>query len=216
MNIKAVIFDMDGVIVDSEPIESLAWERVLAEYGVKPIFNSWGLIHSPGAPTIDYVIEKHKLINHDIDTIKIKKRMFFEEIVLAGVSSLPGVATLIKKFKKAKIKIGLASSRNESQVKITIRELGFAGKFEQVIGFSEDVKRKPAPDIYLKVAKLLNVEPSTCVAIEDTENGIKSAKAAGMKVIAAPNRWTEHQDFAKADKIVNNLSEITILMLKNL
>lgn len=214
--IKAVIFDMDGVIVDSEPIESLAWEKVLAEYDKKPIFNSWGLIHAPGVGTLKEVVERHGLDNQDIDIIRSKKRKYFEEIVLAGISPMPGLLQLLKRLKKEKIKVAVASGRNERHVKIIIHELGFDREFDEIIGFSEDVKRKPAPDAFLKAANKLGIKQSMCVAIEDTENGVISAKTAGMKVIAVPNKWTAYQNFSKADKIVNSLSEISLPMLKSL
>ncbi len=214
--IKAVIFDMDGVIVDSEPIESLAWEKILAEYGVKPIFQNWGLIHNPGNVVLKEIIKRHGLAEQDSDFIKTKKRKFFEEIILSGISPMPGILPLMQKLKKAKIRIGLASSRNERQVRVVIQELEFDNEFDVIVGVNDEMKRKPAPDIFLKTASLLKVKVTECVAIEDTENGVASAKAAGMKVIAVPNKWTAHQDFSKADKIVKSLPEITIATLENL
>ena len=216
MTVKAVIFDMDGVIVDSEPIESLAWEKVLAKYGKKPLYHPWGLIHSPGEPTINGIIEKYNFPKEELELIRVLKRNFFEAIVSEGIKPLLGMPQLIKKLKKAKIKIGVASGRNEKQVLAVIKELHFDEFFDQIVGFSEEVKRKPAPDVYLKAASLLKVKTSDCMAIEDTENGVAAAKAAGMKVIAVPNKWTKHQDFSQADKIIKNLSEITMPLLKSL
>jgi len=216
MNLKAVIFDMDGVIVDSEPIESMAWEKVLARYGKTPFYHPWGLIHAPGEPTINGIIEKYNFPKEEVELIRVLKRNFFEEIVSEGIKPLLGMSQLIKKLKKAKIKIGVASGRNEKQVLVVIRELHFNEFFDQIVGFNEEVKRKPAPDVYLKAANLLKVKTLYCMAIEDTENGVKAAKAAGMKVIAVPNKWTAHQNFSKADRVVSSLSEITMSMLKDL
>jgi HAD superfamily hydrolase (TIGR01509 family) len=217
MSIKAVIFDMDGVIVDSEPIESLAWEKVLAEYGIKPIYEQWGLIHTVGGiPTIRDIINKHNLPEEDIEIIRVKKRGFYEEQINKGISPMPGFVPLLKILKIHKLKVGVASTRNEHQVKVVIRKLKFEKEFDGIAGFSEDVRRKPAPDIYLKTATKLGVEPKLCVAFEDSETGILAAKRAGMKVIAVPNQYTMYQDFSKADKIVDSLSEITIPILESL
>ncbi len=215
MTTKAVIFDMDGVIVDSEPIESLAWEKVLAEYDKKPIFNPWGLIHTVGLPTVRDIIKKHNLPEEDIEIIKVKKRGFYEEQINKGISPMPGFVSLLKILKKQKLKVGVASTRNERQVGIVVRKLKFEKEFDEVVGFSEDVRRKPAPDIFLKVAEKLEINPADCLVIEDSKTGIIAAKRAGMTVIAVPNRYTMYQDFSKADKIVKSLSEITMAMLRN-
>jgi len=211
LHLKAVIFDMDGVIVDSEPIESRAWEKVLLEFGAKPIFKSWGLINDPGNTFLKEIVERHGLKDQSSEIIKIKKRKYFEEFVQLGVAPIPGMIALMQKLKKAKIKTAIASSRNERQVRVVIQELEFNNEFDIIVGANEEIKRKPAPDIFLKTAQQLNVKPTDCVAIEDTENGIISAKAAGMYAIAVPNKWTKHQDFSKADKIVKSLSELTPL-----
>jgi HAD superfamily hydrolase (TIGR01509 family) len=216
MNVKAVIFDMDGVIIDSEPIESLAWEKVLAEYKRKPIFNSSGLIHEVGQGSQDDIVSKHNLSGEDLNVIRIKKRAFFEELIIKDLSSMSGMESLLEKIKIEKIKLAVASTRNERQVKLIINRLGFEKHFSVIVGFNEKIRRKPFPDVFLAAASELKISPSFCVAIEDSGAGVTAGKSAGMKVIAVPNKWTKHQDFSKADKIINSLSEITINVLKNL
>jgi HAD superfamily hydrolase (TIGR01509 family) len=210
MSVKAVIFDMDGVIVDSEPIESLAWEKILIEYKKKPIYLHSGLIHQVGAADFNEIISRHDLSGENIEEIRIKKRGFFEEIILKDGTLLTGVTALLKKLKKEKIKLAVASSRNERQVKIVIDRLELTKYFGAIVGYNEELRRKPFPDIFLAAAANLKIKPSLCVVIEDSESGVIAGKNAGMKVIAVPNRYTANQDFSKADKVVNNLSEITM------
>jgi HAD superfamily hydrolase (TIGR01509 family) len=214
MSVKAVIFDMDGVIVDSEPIESLAWEKILIEYRKKPIYRHSGLIHEVGAEDFNEIISRHDLSGENIEEIRIKKRSFFEEIILKDATLLTGMAALLEKLKKQKIKLAVASSRNERQVKIVIDRLGLTKYFGAIVGYSEKLRRKPSPDIFLAAAAKLKIAPSLCVVIEDSESGVLAGKNAGMKVIAVPNKYTAHQDFSKADKVVNNLSEITLKMFE--
>jgi HAD superfamily hydrolase (TIGR01509 family) len=215
MMIKAVIFDMDGVIIDSEPIESLSWEKILREYGKEPIINEWGLVHPVGTKAFDYVMSKHGLVE-DVEVIRNKKRKIYLELVLKNPNLMPGFLKLLKELTKQKIKIAVASNRYEEHVALIIEKLGVSSSFNALIGFSPDIEVKPAPDIYLKAAKALGVDPKNCIAIEDSEPGVIAAKAAGMKAIAVPNRYTIYQDFSKADKIVKSLSEITMPTLEAL
>lgn len=215
MMTKAVIFDMDGVIIDSEPIESLSWEKILAQYGKKPIISEWGLVHKVGTKSFDYVMEKHGL-TEDVDVIRNKKREIFINLVLKNPILMPGFLELLKKLKKQKIKIAVASNRYQEHVKLIMKSLKIQESFSALIGYSPNIEVKPAPDIYLKAAKMLKVLPKDCLVIEDSEPGVFAAKAAGMKVLAVPNKWTAHQDFSKADKVVNSLSEITVEMLRSL
>jgi len=129
---------------------------------------------------------------------------------------MSGVLSLLKIVKKEKLKIALASSRNETHVKLIINRLGLDKYFNVIVGYNTQVKRKPSPDIFLKTEDNLAINSSTCVVIEDSQSGVVAGKSAGMKVIAVPNKYTMYQDFSKADKIVSSLSEITIPMLKNL
>ena len=210
--IKAVIFDMDGVIIDSEPIESLAWEKVLAEYDKQPIFNDNGLIHVVGRNSLEEIIKKHGL-KDDPEVIRFRKRVVFADLVVQNLIPKLGFTKLLKALKKERFKLALASNRFEKHVLLIADKLKIKKSFKAIIGNSPEIKTKPAPDIFLKAAKQLGINPEYCLVIEDSEYGIVAAKRAGMKVIAVPNKYTMYQDFSKADKIVKSLSDITMKML---
>lgn len=215
MMIKAVIFDMDGVIIDSEPIESLSWEKILIGYGKKPIISEWGLVHKVGTKSIDFVLGKHGLIEKE-EIIRDKKRKIFIDLVLRNLILMPGFLELFKRFKKEKLKIAVASNRHEEHVLLIMDKLGIKTSLDAIAGFGPKIKTKPAPDIFLKAAKKLKIDPKYCLVIEDSEPGVTAAKAARMQVIAVPSKYTKHQDFSGADKIVKSLSEITMKALKTL
>lgn len=216
--IKAVIFDLDGVIVDSEPIHSKSLEILLKDYGKTPIFNTQGLIHEVG-PSGDFtyveLIRKYSL-TEPLETIKQKRRAIFTKLLQEKLVPLPGFTKLLKIVKKENLKVAIASNRLPEHLFLMLENLGVKEMFDVVIGKNKLFAVKPAPDIYLKTADELSIEPKYCVAIEDSETGVLSAHAAGMKVIAVPNRYTSYQDFLKADKIVNSLSDITIPLLNSL
>src|SRR3989344_4953267 len=203
-NIKAVIFDMDGVIADTELLNSMAWEKLLEERRIKPILNNQGLVHEVGPVSDDVyrvIMERHG-IKEEIDTIRKIRRKFFEELVKEKITPLPGFLELIKTLKKRKIRIAIASNRVIDHVYLVLDCL--------------KVKKKPEPDIYLKTAEELRLKPNKCIVLEDSETGILAGNKAGMEVIAVPNKYTKHHDFSKADKVVKSLSDITISMLNNL
>lgn len=210
--IKAVIFDMDGLIVDSEPIHSFSLEKLLLEYGKKPVFNEQGLIHNvgeAGEESFNFLRERYSL-NEDINVWKEKRRAIFAELVRKnGVRSMPGFLTLLKKLQKKKFKIALSSNRILDHVVLILDKLGVKDAFDVIVGPGEKLRFKPAPDIYLKTAELLNLQPNECIAIEDSEMGVIAGKKAGMKVIAIPSKYTKSHDFSNADKVVDSLSKIT-------
>lgn len=217
-NIKAVIFDMDGVIIDSEPIHSQSWEILLKEYKIKPQFTSSGLIHEVGPvgnDTYRAIMERHNL-KEELEIVRRKRRQIFYDLIKTKGSLIEGVLKLIKLLKKENIKLAVASNRIIESVYFIIETLGIKNFFEVIIGRDSEIKPKPAPDIFLKTASAIGVKPNECLVLEDSETGVLSAKAAGMKVIAIPNKFTNHQNFSKADKIVNSLNEVTISLLQSL
>lgn len=216
--IKAVIFDMDGVIIDSEPLQSKAHKKFLSKYKVKPIFNDEGLLQTVGLTGDESYLEilnRHGL-EIEVEIMKTKVRSIFMKLITKNPKPMVGLIQLLKLLHDNKIKIAVASSRIEKFVIIILSKLEIFDKFAVVVGANEKLKRKPAPDIYLKCAKVLGLSPSVCVAIEDSEIGIASAKAAGIKVIAVPNKYTKSHDFSKADKIVKSLKDIDLKLINSL
>ena len=215
--IKAVIFDMDGVIVDSEPIESLSLEKLLRKYGKTPQYNKEGLIHTVGlaGETYKQVSKKYNL-KEDIEVLKKIKRKIFRDLVEKKLTVIPGFIDLVRMLKEEKMKIALASNRFVDLVFFMLNKIKAKDLFDVIVGASDEIKPKPSPDIYLQVARELKIKPADCVALEDAETGIVAAKKAGMKVIAIPNKYTKSHNFAKADKIVKSLSQITLPLIHSL
>lgn len=216
--IKAVIFDMDGLIADTESIESKALEKLLQEYGKTPRYYGNGLIHVVGlAGDQTWVDLKTSYgINDDIALLRQRKRDIFEEIIKKGVKPFDGFFALLDELKKNKFRLALASNRVIHHIYLILKELHVKEYFDVIVGPSEKRKHKPHPDIYLETAKLLKVKPQECLALEDTEYGIHSANSAGMKVIAIPNRYTKDHDFSKADKVVKSLQSVTMELISSL
>lgn len=207
--IKAVIFDLDGLIVDSEPIESKSLEILLRKYGRIPEYQENGLIHTAGMAgnTYNVLREKYKLAD-DIKILRRKKRRIYTSLLKNNLTPFNGFSELIILLKSRKIKTALASNRNRKHLKLILKQMGIINSFDAVIGPSTKRRHKPAPDIYLAAAKKLKVYPNNCIVLEDSETGINAGKAAGMKVIAIPNKYTKNQNLTKADIFANSLEDI--------
>jgi HAD superfamily hydrolase (TIGR01509 family) len=208
--IKAVIFDMDGLMIDSEPLQSKSIEKILKEYGVDPDYDELGLVQIIGITAKEnfrILKDKHR-INEDIDILVDKKQNAYLEILKENLVSMPGLVELLNLLKEKGIKMGVASSSKLDHIELVLSGLGIRDYFEIVVSGELLEKSKPHPEIYLTAAKQLGVGPKEAIALEDAEMGVISASSAGIKVIAVPNSSTKKQNFSKAILIVSSLEDI--------
>lgn len=214
--IKAVIFDMDGLLVDSEPFWRKAHMTVVAEEGFT--ITEDDVREMAGRGTDHVVAEWGERFNWDASknadiTERIVKNVISR--VAESGKALPGVYKLIETIKQQGIPMAVASSSSPELIEVTLKKLDVE-KFMTVIRSTRDEKNsKPFPDVYLTVARLLDVEPSECLVFEDSLNGVKAAKAAGMRCIAVPELPYDSARFAEADMIVNSLEVVDWVTIQN-
>jgi len=213
--IKAVIFDMDGVIVDSEPINyeviRIAFEKAGVKISKKEFIEEW-VVKGTGSRE---AIKRHDIKMSLEDLQKIKKKIYLD-VLKRKVKLKPDAKRTIINLHK-KYKLALASQGHRYNVDIIVKKFKLSKFFQAIIGKQDVNKGKPNPEIFLKASKELKVKPEECLVIEDTEKGIIAAKRAGMICIAVPDSWTKrYNDFLKADLVVNLLGEINIDVIKNL
>jgi HAD superfamily hydrolase (TIGR01509 family) len=213
--IKAVIFDMDGVIVDSEPINyeviRITFEKAGVKISKKEFIEEW-VVKGTGSRE---AIKRHDIKMSLEDLQKIKKKIYLD-VLKRKVKLKPDAKRTIINLHK-KYKLALASQGHRYNVDIIVKKFKLSKFFQAIIGKQDVNKGKPNPEIFLKASKELKVKPEECLVIEDTEKGIIAAKRAGMVCIAVPDTWTKkYNDFSKADLVVNLLGEITIDVIKNL
>jgi HAD superfamily hydrolase (TIGR01509 family) len=216
--LQAVIFDMDGVIIDSEPIYSEVNDIIFNRYGIIIEKEEYSTFVGRTAQDVwAHIKNKHKLSESVDNLIRMENDGFIEQFKLrSDINAIKGSLELIDELHKNNIILGLASSSLRRTISAVIDFFDINSYFKAVVS-GEDVQRgKPAPDIFLHTAKLLKVEPDNCIVIEDSRNGVKSAKASGMKCIGYKNINSGNQDLSDADLITDDLSSINYEELKSM
>jgi len=205
----AVIFDMDGVLVDSE----VHWRKVEHEF-LAELVPGWSetdqqrILGMSAYDVHSLLVEKYglkKTRDEYVDHYRLMARRIYGE----RSSLLEGAAESLEQLHRARITLGLASSSPHDWIGIVLDRFGFRQYFKAVIS-SDDVggKGKPLPGIYLHAAAQIDYPPSRCVAIEDSRKGVQSAKAAGMKCVGLRNGFNGEQNLSAADYIVQTLRDL--------
>lgn len=207
---NAVIFDMDGVIVDTEPLTDAHHKRYLQELGAdleaKPFEPQRGM-NSRG--TWEVFKEMYQL-DHDIDfLIESGREKYVEHLkTLDEIPVVDGVVELIHQLHAAGYRIALASSSNPKRIDLFLNQLKLIDYFETAVSGDDVEHGKPAPDCYLLAAKRLGAQPQQCVVIEDALFGVRAAKAAGMKCLGFAGLPHNDQDLSEADVIIKDFHQI--------
>ncbi len=202
---------MDGVLIDSEPFHKEVEEKLYAGLGVS-------LTHEEqqrfvGMKPKDIWTYVCRNMEGDVDVnelVENEKRAKCDEIVKRTIVCIDGVDVLIKDLKEAGFNLSVASSSPHELIEIITARLGIRTYFDFVVS-GEDVENgKPHPDIFLKVAELYGCEPVSCLVVEDSKNGAKAAKAAGMKCLGFQNLNSGNQDLSIADKVVDSFKGLQV------
>jgi HAD superfamily hydrolase (TIGR01509 family) len=207
--IRAVVFDLDGVLIDSEHVWDEVREALAHERG-----GNW----HPGAQrdmmgmsSPEWSRYMHERIGLGEPPAEIN-RLVVERMVgryASGPPWLPGAREAVRRL-AAVFELGLASSSNRELIDLVLAAGGLAPLFRATVSSEEVAAGKPAPDVYLEAARRLGVEPGACTAVEDSHNGIRAAKAAGMRCLAIPNmRFPPGDAVAEADLVLGSLDELT-------
>jgi HAD superfamily hydrolase (TIGR01509 family) len=214
--IDAVIFDLDGVLLDSEQVWNEAKEELVRERG-----GSWDADaprHMMGMSSPEWSAYLRDELGVDMDAAEISddvvrrlERIYREELPLLD-GAMEAVERLARRWP-----LGLASSSNREIIDLFLELAGVGDRFAVTLSSEEVARGKPAADVYLEVARRLAVEPPLCVAVEDSENGIRAARAAGMWVLALPNpHYPPGPDaLAEADEVIGSLHELTPARLES-
>ena len=209
--IKALIFDFDGLILETETPIYNTWNEVYRSFGCKLPLDAWvTLIGGENSP-FDPFTELEKQVGHPLDETAIEPpRRKHEMALIEAQPILPGVKQYLKDAKQLDLKIGLATSSTHAWVTGHLTRLGLIDYFD-CIQSRDDVRRvKPTPEVYQNVIDKLAVHPNEAIAFEDSPNGIKAAKSAGLFCVAVPNDMTRNLNLNQADLILSSLLDMPL------
>ncbi|MEO5888422.1 MAG: HAD family phosphatase [Anaerolineales bacterium] len=217
--IKALIFDFDGLILDTETPDFHVWQNIYQEHGFELPHDEWGkIVGGYGLSDFDAAEHLSLLAQGRLDSISLRDRHRSESHSMTLEQPvLPGVLDTIHEAKRLGLKLAIASSSSHSWVDTHARRLGIFEHFDAVI-CSDDVgagRTKPKPDLYLLALTQLKVQKDEAVVFEDSPNGVTAARSAGIFVVAVPNPVTSLLQFDGVDLMLTSLSDLYLPRLLN-
>ena len=209
MVIRALVFDFDGLICDTETSAFETARAIYAEHGVELTVEQWqDRIGTRGRPWYaDLEAAVGPLSNRDV--VVEKRRLAHHEQVRAE-AAMPGVEAFVVDASDAGLALAVASSSSAGWVREHLDRLGLLDRFAVLSCANDEVPAKPDPHVYRLAVERLGVTPHDATAFEDSPNGIAAARAAGLRCIAVPNRITEGLDLSAADVVVRSFADLAV------
>jgi HAD superfamily hydrolase (TIGR01509 family) len=207
----AVVFDMDGVLIQSEEVWDEVREAYVRERGGRYDAEIQRAMMGMSSPEWSRLLHEHAGVPDEPDTInaEVVRRML--AAYRDHLPLIPGAVDAVQRL-AARFPLGLASSSNRELIETVLDVAGLASFFAATVSSEEVAHGKPAPDVYLEAARRMSVAPEHCAAVEDSHGGIRSAKSAGMRVVAIPNPSYPpgEEALALADVTIGSLDELTV------
>jgi putative hydrolase of the HAD superfamily len=218
-SVKALIFDFDGLILDTETPDVRAWENIYAEHGLAFPMESWAqIIGGSGASKFDAAAHLQALLGDPLDLEALQARQnHISHSMVAQQSVLPGVMNYLHEAKQLGLKLAIASSSPHSWVDTHAKRLGVFDYFDKVICADEvgPGRTKPNPDLFLLALDHLKVRKNEAIVFEDSPNGVRAARAAGVFVVAVPNSVTSQLSIENANLTLRSLTDLSLNELLN-
>ena len=211
--IRAIVFDFDGLILDTEEPVYRSWLEVYEAHGEELQFERWAQI--VGSTTIGFHPQHHleERLGRPLSKEVLERRIGRRTELILAQKVLPGVVQHLESAQAMGLKLGVASSSTADWVTGHLARLGILDRFDCVRCRDDVANAKPEPDLYLAALDCLGVRASEAIAIEDSPNGVMAAKRAGMRCVAIPNSITAQLDLGQADLLYGSLAEVTMAEL---
>ncbi|HEV2968122.1 MAG TPA: HAD family hydrolase [Candidatus Dormibacteraeota bacterium] len=211
--IRALVFDFDGLILDTEEPVYRSWLEVYQAHGEELPFERW--IQIVGSTTAGFHPQHHleERLGRPLPKEVLDRRVGRRTEMILAQEALPGVVRHLEEARAMALKLGVASSSTNDWVRGHLARLGILESFDCIRCRDDVTNAKPEPDLYISVLECLGVRASEAIAIEDSPNGVLAAKRAGLRCVAIPNSITAGLDLGQADLILGSLAELTLAEL---
>ena len=217
MPLKAVLFDMDGVIVDTEPLHRKAYFKMFDDLAIEVSEDLYTSFTGASTKKVCTTIIENFQLERNHEHLSAIKRVYFKDYFYndADFNLIPGVKKLIENYYENGVKLVLASSASMVTIDMVFEKFGLEKYFIGKISGADLKESKPHPEIFLLAAKIANEPKKNCLVIEDSTNGIAAAHAAGIFCAAYKSEHSSGQNYEKANLVISDFEEITFDNMKN-
>ncbi len=210
-SIRALIFDFDGLILDTEGASYQSWAEIYEEHGGTLSMDVWSMVLGASGLEVDHIARLEEASGHEVDPDDIHRRRLRRKLALIDAEeALPGVLDYIASGKRQGLKLAVVSSSPHQWVDGYLAKLGIQTEFDAVICGDDAERVKPAPDLYLRALDCLDVGPGEAIVFEDSPNGITAAQAAGIFCVAVPNPISAQLSTNHADLTLPSLAAMPL------
>ncbi|MCP4170796.1 MAG: HAD family phosphatase [Fuerstiella sp.] len=209
--IEAVVFDLDGLMLNTEDVFDLAGNELMSRRGMQMTDDIRHRMLGRRPDEAFQALKDLSGITDDIADLKQETRDLFAEIAENHLHVMPGLLSLLAEVERRKIPKAVATSSPRDYMSHLLEKFQLLHRFQVTLAAEDVTEGKPHPEIYLAATGLLDVSPENTMVLEDSETGMRAAAAAGTFVFAVPNRHTRHGDFSRASRVVSSLADASIL-----
>lgn len=212
--VRAVLFDLDGTLADTEPLQWRAYREVLLRYGVDIGAEEYQRHWIATAGGAEYACRQYAL---DVSPARVKaeKNATYRALIDAGVPPRPGAVEAVERLRPT-YRLAIATNSLRDETEVVLSHLGLLDRMHALVTREKYAEAKPAPDAYLTAAAAVGCTPAECVVVEDSQRGLASGLAAGMRVVVVPSDFTHTQDFTGCTRRIESLNELSPALLREL
>ena len=212
--LDCVLFDLDGLLVDSEPLQYRAYRRAFADYGITLEIEDWIRWHSVEASTRRWV--EREGIDVDVDELRGVKKGYYDDLIANELELKPGAAEIVQECARH-FRLALVSASRRESIEGCLAKFGLLQHFSALVSGAEAARSKPFPDPYLAAIDLLDSTPHAVIALEDSVTGFRAANAAAIKCVVCPDHFIPKSAtaFEQADLVVESLLELSVQTLRD-